>query len=423
MVRYGRLLFFLWLACSTLPGFGDSIPETKAIELALVKRGYENIVIFQRSDTIFVGTENRLYRWEPKAYSDILTLIMPFTDQSATVCLMVLQKGIPMVLITLSKVAWESAMNGTLSREDFSTSLTTSLKFSRDQQKRFRNKGANPSYNKIDLVIYPQVKIQLGNFDDPFESQFNLAPAFEISFLRGMNLMAQVIIPLQNDLEPNGSSVRPGIIAISQTIRFPKNIFGNISAGYFTLNRYGFNSEVRKFLLNGKITVGLTGGLTGYAELIDRQWNYTGINLFTWFADASYRWAKYDLTMKVGYGSFQNGTGGWRVDAYRQFREVSVGFFASETNGYLNGGFYFSVPLPPRKYSTKHIVRVRPESYFSWEYRARGRSEASRSFSSGFTIPDLFYNINPDYLKSNILDELYLYFKNSEKNKKNCTNE
>jgi hypothetical protein len=414
MLKPGILLFFLF-EFTALFCFGDSIPDESIMELALLNKGYENIVVLHRSDTIFVGAENRLYRWDPKAYSHILSVIMPLADQNSTICLAVLQKGIPMVLITLSKRAWEDALNGILSKKDISASMNTTMNFTKGFRKIFRCKGENPTYNKIDLVIYPQVKIQLGNFDDPFESQFNIAPAFEISFMRGMNLMAQIIIPLQNDLETNGNNVRPGIISISQTIRFPRNFFGIISAGYFTRNRYGFNSEIRKFFFNGKISVGFSGGLTGYAELIDRQWNYTGINLFTWFADAGYRWAKYDLTMKAGYGSFLNGEGGWRFDAFRQFREVTVGFFASETGGFLNGGFYFRVPLPPRKYSTKHFIRIRPESYFSWEYRARGRSEAGRSFSSGSSIPDLFYNLNPDYLKTNILDELYLQIQTTEK--------
>ena len=170
------------------------------------------------------------------------------------------------------------------------------------------------------------------------------------------------------------------------------------SAGYFTRNRYGFNGEARKFFLNGKIAVGFTGGVTGYAELIDKQWTYSAIDLFTWFADASYRWAKYDLMLKGGYGRFLDGNTGWRFDAARQFREFSIGFFALKTNGFLNGGFYFAVPLPPGRYSTKHAVRIRPESYFSYEYRARGLSEAGHTFSTGSSIMELMYNINPDFM-------------------------
>ncbi|MCX6276674.1 MAG: hypothetical protein NT004_01090 [Bacteroidetes bacterium] len=408
---YIAMLFML----STMFCFGDTIPDVKSIEIALVKKGYENITIFTRSDTLFVGAENRLYRWYPKAYAEMIEIVMPFTVRKTTVCLIILCRGIPMVMLTLPELAWEDGINGILNREAFSSFLQTSLGISSGQRKEFRQTGANSYFNKIDLVVYPQVKIQLGNWDDPFKSQFNLAPAFEISFLRGMNMMAQVIIPLQNDLEPNGSSIRPGLITISQTMRFPQNFFGVVSVGYFTRNRYGINAEVRKFFLNGKINLGLIGGLTGYAELIDKQWTYSSVNLFTWFADAAYRWVRYDLTLKAGYGNFLNGAAGWRVDAYRQFNEVTVGFFALETDGFLNGGFFFSIPLPPRRYSTKHAIRIRPESYFSWEYRARGMSEAGRSYSTGNSLSDLFHNINPDYLKQNVINSLYLHFQNIEK--------
>ncbi|MEI6434098.1 MAG: hypothetical protein WCP32_04575 [Bacteroidota bacterium] len=408
---YIMMLFIL----STMWCFADTIPDVKCIEIALVKKGYENITIFTRSDTLFVDAENRLYRWYPKAYADMIEIIMPFTLRKTTVCLTILRQGIPMVMLTLPKLAWEDGMNGKLNREAFSSLLQTTLNISSGRRKEFRQTGANTFFNKIDLVVYPQVKIQLGNWDDPFKSQFNLAPAFEISFLRGMNMMAQVIIPLQNDLEPNGNTIRPGLITISQTMRFPHNFFGTVSVGYFTRNRYGINAEARKFFLNGKINLGLNGGLTGYAELIDQQWTYSTVNLFTWFADAAYRWARYDLTLKAGYGNFLNGSAGWRMDAYRQFREVTIGFFALETDGFLNGGFYFSIPLPPGKYSTQHALRIRPESYFSWEYRARGMSEAGRSYSTGNSLSDLFHNINPDYLKQNVINSLYFNFQNIEK--------
>ena len=409
MGKTGRICIALLLTLSGLFCYADSIPDVKAIETALVNKGYENITIFTQADTLFVGAENRLYRWDPRAYADMIRLIMPFTGRNATVCLAVLLRGIPMVLITLPKRIWVDGMNGIPARDTLSSLMQTSLNISRIQQKQFRKTGSNASFNKIDLVVYPQVKIQLGNLDDPFKSQFNIAPAFEITFLRGMSLMAQVIIPLQNDLEIHGNSVRPGLITLSQTIRLPHNFFSVVTAGYFTRNRYGFNAEVRKFFLNGKITLGFNGGLTGYAELIDQQWNYTGINLFSWFADAAYRWARYDLTIKAGYGNFLNGGSGWRMDVYRQFREITIGFFALETAGFLNGGFYFRIPLPPGRYSTKHAVRIRPESYFSWEYRARGMSEAGRAYSTGNSFSDLFNNLNPDYLKQNVINELLMF--------------
>jgi hypothetical protein len=166
------------------------------------------------------------------------------------------------------------------------------------------------------------------------------------------------------------------------------------------------NAEFRRFFLNGKITAGFTGGLTGYAEFVDNAWQYSEISLFTWFADIGYRWAKYDLSVKAGYGRFTDGGNGWRFDAYRQFREITVGVFALQTEGFANGGFYFRIPLPPGRYNTRSVARIRPESYFSYEYRARGLADAGKYYYTGSSLTDLFHNCNPDFLQNEIKREI-----------------
>lgn len=376
------------------------------LEAAILREGFENVAVLLNNDTVRIIAENRRYRFDPKGYAHLINTILPFVSAKQVICIGVLKNGIPLITVYAKKSGVKPVETDTNSLIGKVDSLFVKTKIPRELALMSRKTVRNPVYNKFEFVIYPQIKIQLGNFDDPFKSQFNIAPSLEVTFARGLRFIGQIILPIQNDLEPHGNQIRPGILSLNQFIRLPGNILTLISAGYFTRNRYGLNTEFRKYFLNGRIISGINCGYTGYAEIYEGAWKYSGISLFTFFADGGYRIPKYDLTLKAGFGRFTDGNPGWRVDTYRQFREITVGFFALSTNGFMNGGFYFRIPLPPSKYGTRSFARIRPESYFSYEYRARGLSEAGKNYSAGSTIPDFFSNINPDFFASETRDEL-----------------
>lgn len=356
--------------------------------VALSRQGFENIAVADHGDTLVVTFENRRYRFDPTGCSNLAKSLAPLVADSLVISSILLKHGIPVMKFCIPEKGGEAIVQTLPSRY------------------RFRPSGSRmsqSSLNRPELVIYPQVKIQLGNLDDPFKSQFNIAPALEMDIARGLHVMAQVIVPLQNDLEPHGNSVRPGILSISQFVRLPANIYSLFSVGYFTRDRYGLNSEFRRYFANGKVFLGCSAGVTGYAEFYEKSWHYSSIDRFTWFVDAGFIWSKYDLTLQGGYGRFTDGSTGWRADLFRQFREVTIGFFALNADGFLNGGFTFRVPIPPRKYNTRHRFRVRPSSYFTYEYRAKGLSDSGKFFYTGQSLADLFHNINPGFLQHHMV--------------------
>lgn len=404
-------LFFSVLAA------GHAQPE--ADSLAVIQRltdgGFENLSVTVRGDTVWVLAENRRYRFDPRGYATLAGLVMPMLKEYQVLGVVMLRRGIPSGQFTISKTTWEKGRRGDIPEKSFAGSIMVTTAMDKKVARLARTGLQRTAWNKIDLVIYPQVKIQLGNLDDPFKSQFNLAPAVELQFMRGMHFMAQVIVPLQNDLEPGGNTVRPGIVALSQTVRLPNDHYVMVSGGYFTRDRYGINAEWMKSLFNGRVLLGLTSGVTGYAGLREGRMQYGEVDLVTFFGDAAYRWSKYDLTIRAGAGRFVDGGYGWRADMSRQFREVTIGFFALQTEGFLNGGFTFRIPLPPGRYGTKGTFRVRPEDYFDYEYRAKGLSGAGKYFSSGTTLTELFYHIQPGFLQSEIAGEFIQQYMKSEK--------
>jgi len=380
----------------------DTIPDLNDIRNKLIKMGYENVSADFTNDTLYLCYENRVYRWEAIAMAEITKQTMLQLADNKILCLICLKRGIPIISGIINKAIYQQYIKGEISKDEFSRTVHVSYGLYPFK----KGAGRNPSFNKFDLVVHPQIHAQFGNYSDPLESQVNVAPALNISLWPGMNLTAQVIIPLQNDLEKAGDYVRPGLLTLNQTIRLPFNIFTTGTAGYFTRNRYGIDLETRKFTNNGKFSLGIRCGCTGEASVVDGRWTYTEADLLTWFADASYRYAGYDLTVKAGYGRFIDKDKGWRFDVYRQFGEISIGFYAIRSGDVLNGGFNFSVPLPPRRYSTRHFIRIRPAGSFSWEYRGKGLPGEGKIYATENGINEYSNSLNPDYIKKLIVNRL-----------------
>jgi hypothetical protein len=399
----GLPALFIALIIPLLSVFGQTVTLGRSEEIArrIAAQGYENVKVTLRNDTVFIGLENRVWRWEPRAVAEIVKLVMPVTDSGAVVSLAMLNTGIPLTTVLISRKQYDNLLSGRTPAAGFADSVVAFLS-DRSYRKTLGNQHAlNPSFGKIDVVVIPQLKLQFGNFIHPLEIQFNVAPAIQVSFLKGMSLTAQVIFPVYNNLigDPEGNTIRPGLIVLSQVFRMPNNIFTTVSAGYFTRNRYGISGEADMFLFNGKMNIGATLGYTGQMQVLESKFMYSSMDVVTWFLDASWRFAKYDLTVRAGYGGFIGGDNGWRADVTRQFGEVSIGFFAMQTDGLVNGGFNFILPLPPRKYGTKNRIRIRPASYIPWEYRAKGLPSYGRTFSTGRGTGEFMFNMNPDYMR------------------------
>ena len=399
-------LLLLSISFPTVTLHAQSIPDgsTDAVVRELAGKGFENIRVARRNDTLFIGLENRVWRWQPHAAAEALKIVMPGVDSSGVVSLTLLRTGIPVTTVVVRRRDYDCLVAGAMPAAVFADSVTSGLSDAGYRMALAGLSSNNRSFFKSDVVVIPQLKVQFGNFIHPLEVQFNIAPAIQVTFLKGMTFTGQVIFPVFNNLigDPEGNSIRPGLVTLSQTFRLPHQFFTTVTAGYFTHNRYGVNAEVRKFLFNGKMGLGATLGYTGRVQLTEGYFTYTPVNVFTWFCDASWRFARYDLTIRAGYGGFIDHDQGWRVDVSRQFGEVSIGFFAMQTGNVANGGFNFIIPLPPRKYGTKNHIRIRPPGYIPWEYRAKGLPSYGRTFSAGMETDDLMFNLNPDYVRRNL---------------------
>jgi hypothetical protein len=258
-------------------------------------------------------------------------------------------------------------------------------------------------------VVIPNWKVQFGDFDRPVQSNINLIPEVNTTFAKGLSFKGQVIIPVQNNfyVDEEGKKVRPGNITLNQFVRLKDDFFISFTGGFFNLNRAGINLDLKKYLLNGDLVLGAEVGYTGYYSFTSLEPEYYEDSKFlTAFFVAAYTYQPYDATGIIRAGNFLYNNPGIRVDVLRQFREVKIGFFALISSGEVNGGFNFSIPLPPRKYCRINPVRVRPAESFQWEYKARGFPESGKIYTTEHSIFDMMLEYNPDFVKKQIFIEL-----------------
>jgi hypothetical protein len=67
-----------------------------------------------------------------------------------------------------------------------------------------------------------------------------------------------------------------------------------------------------------------------------------------------------------------------------------------------NGGFHFTIPLPPGKRGKRHHVSIYPPRYFDWEYNAGAQFIKGRYYQSSPSENSTENYFNLIYIKNSI---------------------
>lgn len=120
-----------------------------------------------------------------------------------------------------------------------------------------------------------------------------------------------------------------------------------MTVGNFTNNRYGAQLEIKYRTNNGRWELGGTAGSTGFSAITREDGWYIGrkqrINASL---NASYYEPRLNLQFDLKAGRYIYGDYGVRGDCTRHFGEYAIGLYALCTDGEINGGFHFAIPLP-----------------------------------------------------------------------------
>ena len=374
--------------------------------------GFENVKSAIDESKLIVAFENRRYRSQARGLAEVLKIIsnsrVPLNTE---IFLILLHQEVPMVMVNLVLQDYEDFVNNENGTSLFADSVKITLEFESVWEQIKSKERLNSSNFKSDIVVIPQFRAQFGKFTHPVESSINVIPEYNLLLNKGLSFKAQLIIPVYNDLDEEGDLVRPGIIALNQFVRLKDDVFFDVTVGCFDKNRAGGNFELKKYFSNGRLSLGANVGYT-------TDYSYTGIktdylvdeNFLTALLSADYRYEPYDLTGRIQAGNFLYNELGVRCDLLRQFREVTIGFFVLATESELNGGFNFSIPIPPRKYSKPKYFRVSPTEKFSFEYRAKGYPTSGTMYNTENELFRSMLEFNPDYLKKIFLLEIKKYY-------------
>jgi hypothetical protein len=382
------------------------IKETKATEyenlyLWMKDSGFENIQISELNDTLILSYENRVFRHEAEAIAHLIKNI-PIPHKST---LIILPKylNIAILQLKLDINDLEQFRQKTILLRNFINKIV--YKMDTDQYKQ-EGKLKNASLFKADIFLEPKLSMQLGNYDRPIQALIEVSPTLQIHLGKGLQLKAQLMIPLYNNLKSmEDVSLRSGILNISQNFKLPDDFFVTASAGIFTYDRLGVDLKTKKYFLNGRIGLFTQMSYTTWAEFANEINNpyFDKDNYFIGRIGTEYRYAKYDLLISASYGSFLYQDKGWRFDLFRQFNQVIIGFVGIKTRDDYNAGFYLSIPLLPKKHKQINKFRIRSSRYFNWGYNFRGQTHAGKNYSTGGNIISKSREFNPYYIQNQLI--------------------
>lgn len=387
LIRFMLIL----MACHGISKHATAQRDLNRVLERLVGIGFENIRISSKTEKVMVAFENNVYRWDVQAIKTALDTITAYLAPEEELALYFLQHDIPDLLIEVKVADWLKYQNGEFLPENMDELLYVGNEINDDWQILKSSPAANPEFNKLDLVVYPQLRIQNRLLTQLYEVQFNIAPALEVVLWKGMLFTGQIIFPVRNDVEiadtkenvdykernflittDEGHHIRPGFITLSQDFRLPKRWAGNITAGQFNTYKYGANLWTKHYFKGNRWSITGNAGLTGDSHFIDGLWTTSEPDNINWKITGGYFYPDYNLNIELSYGSYLNNDKGFRADCTRHFGETVVSFYAMYTgNVRLNGGFKFTVPFPTKKRNRRHSVRVKTPNYFDSDYNAR----------------------------------------------------
>lgn len=331
--------------------------------------GMENICSTEKEGTLFISFENNVYRGTYRGIGKAIEACLK-SETKSNLQLLVLDNRIPQLCISLPSTLMNDYRKGEISLKQVYTQMEISVNTDSAVEALKEVKSIeNPSAWKVDIVVYPELFLQNNSFDKLYRYAVNLSPAIEMGLWKGGKLTAQAVCPVATNLNGEYHKIHPGIIALSQEVRWKYNLFGRITAGNFTKNRMGVQLDMRYKTNNGRLELGALVGSTVYSGVVTGEgWYISTRQRINAAVKASVYEPHTNLQFDLQAERYVYGDVGVRGDCTRHFGEYAIGLYGIYTGGEINGGFHFAIPLPGKKWKRNTAVRIKPADYFAWTY-------------------------------------------------------
>ena len=412
-------LYFIFITASTMAQ--QTADPQKTLVEKLVKAGFENVGIYQEKKEAYLFYENRLYRWEIDGLSQVIHTAASELGDSIHLHVVPLYNQIPVAVVSTGIQGYQKMVSGNSEMNPVDSSISVNLNSDSVRTIQRRLHLQNSPFRKIDLIFLPGLRFQYGNFSNPLEKRISISTIVQTSLWNGNLLSAEVLIPLFNDLQQSfEGDIRLEAATLNQLFRLPKNLFIYASAGIFpytvrltssiNYKRYGVSTEIRKYLLNGRLSAGGTFGLTGYMDYGGGNLNYWPINQFNFALYTEYREPTLDLSTRLTAGKFLYNDYAVRLDFKRRFHESTLGVFIIKSNYKVTpsetgtvGGISLTLPISSRKATKPSPFRMKLAKYFDYEYRERTVDPLATSYKTNNDWNETMLNMNPDYIKKQLM--------------------
>lgn len=392
----GFLFFFHWLA-----GAGSYTS-------LLRQMGMENIREAADPEGVYLCWEDPVYRGPVRGLAEILRTLAVQEDLVQDTHLVILENGLPQILVKVSAADWADYREERISWADFVNRLLLTYETD-DVMRRFSGtKTEHRSAGRVDFVVYPQLQLRNSWLDKIYGASVNVAPAVEMQLWKGASFTGQVIFPIWNNMVGEMDYIRAGILTLRQEIRLPKRWMASLTVGNFTQQRIGADLQFTWRTANDRWLLGAWGGLTGASVVQEGRWQVSRWERLSGAVWGRYFEPHYQLELELTAERYIYGDYGARFDCIRHFGETTVGLFAMVSGGEANGGFSFSVPLPRKKRMQRKAVRIRLPEYWGLTYEAQSGNEyAERRLGRRYQTDPVvsrtnrFYN--PDYVRKQLM--------------------
>lgn len=377
----------------------------------LQQLGMENIRTASVNGNTIVAFENNVYRGTYRGIGKAIIAALEGVN-GGELQMVVLDNNIPQLCITLP----EKLITPYKDKQITLAQVYQQMGISYDTEKAMRmlrkaHKTINSSAGKVDIVVYPEVKLENSSFDRLYTYYVNLAPAVEMALWEGAELTAQVVFPIATNLKGQYEKIRPGVIALSQEFYFGKGFLGRVAAGNFTNNRMGVQAEMKYRTANGRLELGAMAGSSVQSIITNNEgWYISRKQRINAAIKASVYEPHFNLQFDLQASRYLYGDYGVRGDCTRHFGEYAIGVYGMYTDGEINGGFHFAIPLPGKKWSRNRGIRIRPADYFAMEYSMTswGRYTDEKMGQTYKTRPDenrSSHFFQPEYIRYFLIKE------------------
>jgi hypothetical protein len=389
--------------------FSQSYSE---LYLYLADQGFENVKITTvANNTVLIEYENRVFRNDLLAAGVVVALVADADAKTSAVIIVPLNKGVPLCEITINTAAYKKYIGGDIGKIEFASSLLfEKIDKKRKLGKRFKLFDKNTSsFRKLDITFQPGTRVHLGNYDDRYKLSFDLMPELSTSLWKGNTILAQILIPIHDEIGLYTNEVRLSRFIVNQVFNLPFSGLCSLNAGAFNPDRWGLSAEICYYIYNKHFLIGSKIDYTGFLLYQNSRWNFSKLGKTTNQTYCYYFFNNIDIAVGINYSRYLMGDSGWLGELSRTFGETKVGVYFAKTEIDKFGGFRFRIPLRPVKRTKPNIVRLNIPPFYDLSYKASNVTytfgapiETGVVIKGGLNLLDFNKNMTPTYIRNNI---------------------